>query len=195
MFQLCPRWLHCFALSCCCLVTCADSQAQQEEPALAWHSAEELGIEGRGFTDTVKFFDRLPARAEEVVRPQVWNLSRHASGIQVLFKTDSPRIHVRYRLTEPRLAMPHMPATSVSGVDLYSKDDEGQWRWAAVLKPASQEIDAALIGNIAPLRSGSMREFRLYLPLYNGIEDLKIGIVDGTEIEPIEPSTQKPVVF
>lgn len=195
MNQLCPRWLYYFALSCLCLVVCVDVHAQQEEPALNWHSAGELGIEGRGFPDTVKFFDRLPARAEEVVRPQVWNLSRHASGIQVLFKTNSPRIHVRYRVTESRLAMPHMPATSVSGVDMYSKNDEGQWRWAAVLKPASQEIDAALIGNIAPPLFGSMREFRLYLPLYNGIEDLEIGIADGTEIEPLEPAPQKPVVF
>ncbi len=180
---------------CCCLAVERPGQAQDQKPSVTWHDARELGIEGRGFSDTEKFFDRLPVRAESVVRPQVWNLSRFASGMQVLFKTDSPQIHVRYKLTASQLAKPHMPATSVSGVDLYSKNGDGQWRWAAVLKPAKQEIESALLRNIAPNPDGSPREFRLYLPLFNGIEDLEIGVLEDSSIEAIEPDSQRPIVF
>jgi hypothetical protein len=31
--------------------------------------------------------------------------------------------------------MPHMPATGVSGIDLYARNAAGQWRWAQVARP------------------------------------------------------------
>jgi hypothetical protein len=48
-----------------------------------WHDVRAWGVEGRGWADTERFFDRLPARASGVVRDVIWNLSRHATGMSV----------------------------------------------------------------------------------------------------------------
>jgi len=95
---------------------------------LAWYDIRKFGLEGQGWSDTAAPYDRFPARAEAEVRPAVWNLSRHSAGLCVRFVTDSPEIHARWTLTSSRLAMNHMPATGVSGLDLYVRTDSGQWR-------------------------------------------------------------------
>lgn len=167
----------------------------QEQQELDWHNPESWGVEGRGFADTKSYYDRLPARAEGVVRDAVWNLSRQSSGISVRFKTDSSAIHVRYRLTEKRLAMPHMPATSVSGVDLYARDSTGYWRWVAVVKAAAEEINTRMVGNLLPLPDNQPREFMLYWPLYNGVQKLEVGVAEGAKLENVSPRDEKPILF
>ena len=79
--------------------------------------------------------ESLPARAEGKVRGDVWNLSRHSAGMLVRFETDSPTIRARYALLHAGLAMPHMPATGVSGLDLYARDERGRDRWLGVAVP------------------------------------------------------------
>jgi len=87
-----------------------------------WVAAQDLLVEGRGWTDTAAPFDRLPARVKDLVPAQVWVLSHDSAGIVVRFVTDSRSIEVRWTLTDAQLAMPHMPATGVSGIDCYARD-------------------------------------------------------------------------
>lgn len=154
-----------------------------EDDGTVWHDVREWGVEGRGWDDTVRYFDRLPAKAEALVRPAVWNLSRHSAGMCARFVTDSTVIRARYSLLSSNLAMPHMAATGVSGLDLYAADDAGRMRWVAVAQPTRQEMELTLAG---PLRPGR-REYAIYLPLYNGVESLYIGVAPGTVFEPIPP--------
>src|SRR5207302_644000 len=100
-----------------------------------WYDLRHLDLEGRGWHDTKSPYDRLPARAEGVVREPVWNLGRHSAGLCVRFVTDAPAVHARWTLTGKNLAMPHMPATGVSGLDLYVRAKDGRWRWLAVGQP------------------------------------------------------------
>ena len=102
---------------------------------LSWHDPSEWGIEGKGWADTHRYYDRLPARAQGIVRDPVWALSRHSAGMSVQFETDAEEIHVRYELLLEHLDMPHMPATGVSGLDLYAQDEAGMYRWVAVVRP------------------------------------------------------------
>ncbi len=149
-------------------------------------------IEGRAFADRKAPYDRLPARAEGVVRKEVWELSRHSAGMFVRFRTAGAELHVRYRLANARLAMPHMPATGVSGVDLYGHDGAG-WRWIEVSRPAGQDVVAKLFAG-AP--ATGPRAFGLYLPLYNAVEKLEIGVPAGVALEPLpaRPPEQRPIV-
>jgi lysophospholipase L1-like esterase len=156
-----------------------------------WHDVREWGVEGRGFADTEKYFDRLPARAKGVVRDAVWNLSRHSSGMMVRFQTDATEIHAEYGVTSKTLAMPHMPATGVSGLDLYAKDDHGNWRWVAVTRPSAQQMKLSLIKGMRP----GTRDYAVYLPLYNGTEYLRLGVAAENSFEPVAPRTNKPIVF
>ena len=82
--------------------------ARAAHQELQWHDVTTWGVEGRGWEDRprARYFDRLPAEAEGVVRPPVWNLSRHSAGMAVHFRTDAASIHVDYELLSASLAMP-----------------------------------------------------------------------------------------
>lgn len=155
-----------------------------------WHDVREWGVEGRGFNDTEQYFDRLPARAKDVVRPEVWALARNSAGMSALFEAATPSLYVRYELTGDRIAMAHMPATGVSGVDLYTKFN-GKPRWLATVRPAEQKVIATLVADMPAER----RQFMLNLPLYNGVKSLEIGVPKGATFAPIAPRKEKPVLI
>ncbi len=158
-----------------------------------WRDVTEWGVEGRGWADQerTRWFDRFPAKAEGKVTKAVWSLSRHSAGMMVRFKTDATTIRAKWKLLSSRLGMPHMPPSGVSGLDLYARDAKGQWRWAAATKPNKQRMEATLLSGIAP----GMREYALYLPLYNGTESLDVGVLKGAKFESLAPRKAKPLVF
>ncbi|HBN77946.1 MAG TPA: hypothetical protein DD473_19475 [Planctomycetaceae bacterium] len=168
------------------------AKQKKADDGLAWHDVTGWGVEGRILPDQERkrWFDRLPGSADGSVTGAVWNLSRHSAGMMVRFKTDATAIHVHYKLLSSNLAMPHMPATGVSGIDLYARDANGQWRWVQVARPTSQEIKTQLISGLTP----GLREYAAYLPLYNGVEFLSIGVPAGSKFESLEPRS-KPIVF
>lgn len=161
-------------------------------PDAQWHDVTAWGVEGRGWEDQERrrWFDRLPAKAEKTVTPAVWNLSHDSAGMMVRFKTDAKSVYARYDLSKASLALPAMPATGVSGLDLYARDALGHWRWVACPKPDKQHVEAVLISDLA----AGEHEFAAYLPLYNGIEKLEIGVPKNAKFEGLKPR-QKPVVF
>lgn len=176
----------------------AAGQVPGGAPELRWHDPRDWGVEGRGWSDTARYYDRLPARAERRVRQAVWDLSRHSAGMLTRFRTDAAEIHVRYRLLSDRIAMPHMPATGVSGVDLYARDEGGSDRWVAVARPAAQDVTQRLAAGLDLRLGAEPRLFTLYLPLYNGVERLEIGIPKGARFEPVGPPSgvgARPIVF
>lgn len=165
------------------------------ENGIAWHDVTQRGVEGRGWNDTARFFDRFPAKAEKTVRKPVWDLSRHSAGMLARFETPAKTIHVRYRLLSPSLAMNHMPATGVSGVDLYARDDQGSDRWLSVARPSAQDVSVVLADDIDPPAGGGTRLFTIYLPLYNGVDSLEVGVPEGSKLVPLAPRSEKPIVF
>lgn len=159
---------------------------------LDWHDVTKWGVEGRGWADQERkrWFDRFPAKAEGKVTPAVWSLSRDSAGMMVRFKTDATAIHARYKLAKSNIGMPHMPPTGVSGLDLYARDTDGKWKWVQVTKPNAQTVEQQIIAGLAP----GEREYAAYLPLYNGIESLEIGVPKGAKFEGLAPRA-KPIVF
>ncbi|MCU0959636.1 MAG: SGNH/GDSL hydrolase family protein [Pirellulaceae bacterium] len=160
---------------------------------LVWHDVTAWGVEGRGWEELprARYFDRLPAKAEGVVRPPVWELSRHSAGMAVRFTTNAPAIHADYELLSASLAMPHMPATGVSGLDLYGELSAGDDRWVQVLAPGSQTVRQAIVTGL----DGALRTYTVYLPLYNGVNSLKIGVPADCDFRPVMPRNDKPIVF
>ncbi|MFO0907331.1 MAG: SGNH/GDSL hydrolase family protein [Isosphaeraceae bacterium] len=190
----------CVALGMLCLVAAplaaalAADDEKPKAPEVRWTDVRELGVEGQGWTDTKAPFDRLPGRAEGVVRPPVWGLSRQSAGLCVRFATDSPTIQARWTLTSNNLALPHMPATGVSGLDLYVQTDHG-YRWLGAGRPEKAgENTATLIAGLPRSR----REYLLYLPLYNGVKAVSLGVPEGFAIEKAPPrggDRSRPIVF
>ena len=72
----------------------------------------EQCIDGRGWNDGYTFpYDRLPQKAQSVVRPVLWDLSKHAAGEYINFTTNSSTIYVRLKVKGAQ-AMAQMPATA-----------------------------------------------------------------------------------
>lgn len=157
---------------------------------VVWRNVRDWGVEGRGFDDTANYFDRLPGRAKGVVRDDVWNRSRNSTGMSVRFETDSPAIYVRYTLLKEELAMAHMPATGVSGVDLYGRH-EGGWRYVSTVQPKSRTVESPVHDRLEPVR----RAYAMHLPLYNGVTSFEIGMGKSASFAPVAPRADKPILF
>ncbi len=160
------------------------------ESKVSWKDGRSLTVEGLGFKDSKSPWERFPARAEGVVRPEVWNLSLQPAGALLRFETDGTEIHARWRVRNATLTGPTNTAVASSGLDLYVRHN-GQWRWLAIGRPTAQASEQRLIAGLKPGR----REYMLYLPLHNALEALEIGVAPEAKLEAAALRTAKPIVF
>jgi len=162
------------------------------ENGFSWYDATQWPVENKCWNDVDRYFARFPSRAKGKVTDAVWNLSQHSAGEVVRFRTDSDQIKVRYTLLNASVAMSHMPATGVSGLDLYAFDEDTKtWRWAAVTQPTKKTEEKTWISGMEKKE----REYMAYLPLYNGIDALSIGVPEGASFTALSPRTDKPIVY
>lgn len=151
-------------------------------------------IEGQAWQKVKNSYDRLPASAEKLVRQDVWDLSQNPAGLMLRFKSNSDQIIVRYKVTGEK-AMLHMPATGVSGVDLYAVSTDGKWLWCAGKYSMGDTIEYRFTGltpNDTYHQKG--REYRLYFPLYNNVQWMEVGVPKGTLFNPLPVRKEKPIV-
>lgn len=172
----------------------AQSVPEPEQKAV-WHDLAQLPLEGKAWadTETKQRYDRLPAKAEGVVRAPVWSLSHDSAGMRYRFVTDATFVRARWKVRKgDRLALSHMAATGVSGVDLYVRD-AGEWRFLAVGRPEAAVNEKTLVRGLEK----ETREYVLNLPLYNGVESVEIGVPEGATFAaaPARYAGRKPVVF
>src|ERR1035437_946839 len=160
---------------------------------ILWSDIRQFGVEGRGWNDTKDFYDRLPAKAEPLVRKPVWDLSRNSAGMCVRFVTDATTLRARWALINSWLYLPNETAIGNSGLDLYVKTENG-WHWLSVGQPAAQADEGKLVGKLFSRKSENI----LYLPLYNGTKFVELGIPTNAVIEKATawgPGERKPMVF
>jgi len=165
----------------------------RSESSNVWFDIRQLNVEGRGWNDTKAFYDRLPAKAEGLVRQPVWELSRNSAGMCVRFVTEATTFRARWALTESWLYLPNMTAIGKSGLDLYVKTEKG-WHWLAVGQPTAQTNDVTLVENLVP---GKTRVSALPATLQRH-EFVELGIPTNAIIEkagPWGPGVRKPMVF
>ena len=144
--------------------------------------------------DPAGFYTRLPQRAKDKVRKAVWDLSLQSAGLSIAFRSNAPEIKIRY-VVKGALSMPHMPATGVSGIDLYATDNTGQERWCVRLYVMQDTItyDFSVLSYAA--KTGKGFEYQLFLPLYNSVSWLEIGVPENTSFRFLPVSQEKPLVI
>ena len=144
-------------------------------------------IYGKAIENTSATYERLPASLEGVIRQPVWNLAHHSAGISVRFRSDSPSIKLRW-VSFGLHTMNHMTDTGTRGLDLYTQDPvDGHWRFARSARPQKDTLnDLTVISGMEPV----MREYIVYLSLYEGVKNLEIGVEDGSVID--QPALDSP---
>src|SRR5690606_12148791 len=111
---------------------------------------------------------------------------------RILFRTDAVAIAARWTVRSERMALPHMPATGVSGLDLYVQVGS-DWKWLGTGRPGESPTSEALLA--WDLEPGT-RQYLLYLPLYNGTRSLQIGVPDdGSSIEAVPNQSLTTLLF
>ena len=151
-------------------------------------------LEGQAWPKEIKnFYDRLPAKAENAVRKEVWELSQNSAGLSLRFRTNANEIIVKYIVTG-KLQFPHMPATGVSGVDLYAKNSDGKWLWCAGRFSFGDTIVYRFKGMLSADEYKNPFEYTLYLPLYNSVKWLEVDVPDESLFTPLPARKENPVL-
>lgn len=183
-----------FIVVFCLLSICAgviNAQYKWENPV----NQNMAVIRGQAFQNELKgTYVRLPDRSQEKVRKPVWDLSRNSAGLSIAFRTNAPEIKVRY-VVSGGFSMPHMPATGVSGVDMYATDVNGRQRWCKGNYSFGDTINFTYKGLTYETDPQKGYEFQLFLPLYNTVKWMSIGVPAESSFRFLPVSQEQPIVI
>ena len=152
-------------------------------------------LRGQAWQNELKgTYNRMPDRAEKTIRKAVWDLSKHTAGMSIAFRSDAPQIKIRYQVSGS-FSMPHMPSTGVSGVDMYATDIDGERHWCSA-RYAFRDTVTYTYNKLSYGQSAAQGfEYELYLPLYNNVKWLEVGVPEGHKLQFIPASKEKPIVL
>ncbi len=167
------------------------SLLSQAQNSLQWYNPQtekDYIIHGSGFPDQLKgTYERLPESTKEIVRKAVYDLSTMSAGLSLNFTTNSKEIYVRYQVKGAR-EMHHMPLVSVSGVDLYAQYPDKSERWCP---PKYRFKDTITYSYLLP--DVATQQYELFLPGYNQVAWLEIGVREQSDFKFLPRSTVKPI--
>ncbi len=127
------------------------------------------------FHDGERFL-RMPKDIAEKTSEGVAYLNKNTAGGRVKFSTDSEKIEIAATYEYLNI-MSHMPLSGSSGFVLIDETDEKDPRFAGAFFPASANKNGFSICKVVNTEK-TMRNYVLYMPLYNDVKTLTIG-VDG----------------
>ena len=150
-----------------------------------YYNAAGLNVIGKAIP-TSKDFTRIDTSAYKFNDGVIEEYACHSTGLAVLFATDSPFIKARW-VTSQKNASENMTAIAQKGLDLYIRKD-GEWVFAGVGRPEMDKGPAydTHEGTIVKSMAEGRKECLLYLPLYDSLDSLYIGVGEDSYIEPIE---------
>lgn len=180
-----------FLIAVIALLIVKTSIAQKQDNAKYTNASTLMLIGKPKPTDSI--YQRIDSTESKNMPDAVKRLAKHSAGISILFETNSSFIRAKWKLLN-EVYLSNMTPIGHSGLDLYCFKN-GKWQYVNVGKPAKGVAqDGILIQNM----DTSMKQFMLYLPLYNGLSDCEIGVAqDAVLRKPTQPriNTAKRVVM
>ncbi len=173
-------------LACTCLVCSAKN--------LVYHDARQFPVLGtvvlveEGYT---RFPDSLKNQVE---RELLYTLGTNTAGMAIRFSSDATALSAKW-VSTLELEMNHMTPVGIRGLDLYTLDDNSEWTFVSSVRPTCNKKASQY--SIVSGMERKMREYLLYLPLYDGIDSLYIGIDSAAVIQMPNvdlPIREKPIV-
>lgn len=157
-----------------------------------YEDATNFRIINKGWENTSESYTRLPqAYMDSCRKDQQW-LYDHSSGIAVRFASNSKRIAAQWNLKN-NFHMQHMAMTGIKGTDLYTLNQEtGKWEYVNTARPQEKNFKADSVQSKLYVDNldGEMHEYMIYLPLYDGINWLQIGVDSTAQL--IQPQVDNP---
>lgn len=125
-------------------------------------------------------FRRIPTDVAERTSEGVTVLHTHTSGGRIRFCTDSPFVAIQTRQSVIS-RMPHFPLTGTGGLDIYTRTNGGDYRFAGMFVPPYQTEDG--FESRIELGDAVMREITINFPLYSNVDELLIGLKQDARVE------------
>jgi hypothetical protein len=175
------KHFYLFIIFLVCSITTAYADAL---PGFRYEDATNFLIINKGWDNTTEPYTRLPQQYMDSCRDEQKWLYNHSSGIAVRFATNSKRIAAQYNLKN-NFHMQHMAMTGIKGTDLYYLNEQrGVWEHVNTARPQEKNFKADSIQSKLYVENldGEMHEYMIYLPLYDGINWLQIGVDSTAEL-------------
>ena len=156
-----------------------------------YYDADQFPLIGKTSDKTETRYERLPSYLKDCCRPALWNLGKNTSGLAIRFRTNSTSIFAKWEVTQNN-QMNHMTDTGIKGVDLYAWEKD-HWQPMKAGLPKGKTNEQIIISNM----TSKEREYIMFLPLYDGIISLSIGIDSTATIKKPElpyPNTTHPIL-
>lgn len=186
-------------LSLIALLAMAPAMRAADEPQQPWQyvNALDLRVINKGWDNTLRPFTRIPAYLEDSVRHDLWERSQCSTGIGIRFATNSRRIGIKYELLW-NTHLIHMADTGLKGTDLYMLEGDSVWRHVNTNRPYVNNKEEKIVESTYVERlDGDMHEYMIYLPLYDGVNEMWVKVDSGATITPGNPeiiSTDRRIV-
>lgn len=158
---------------------------------LQFYDALQFRMINKGWDNSETPYFRIPAYLKDSTRTTLYERQRNTAGEGFRFRTNSKCVAVRYNLLT-NMHMAHMADTGIKGTDLYIWDEtDGKWQFVNCnrpvrdysWKPGSPRKDSIQSKVYVDKLDGKMHEYMIYLPLYDGVNWLEIGVEKGATIE------------
>ena len=166
-------------------------QSAVSAPKLKYVDATTLNIINKAQADG-PVFERIDGSKYEMPKGSRYYM-RYTTGMAVTFKTDSRNIRAKWSTLSPRVVGSNSTSILHSGIDIYIRDNEGAWRYAGSARPKHNKTDHefALVSSMAE----GVKECLLYLPAFNGLTSLEVGVDENATIETLPSPFKHKIVF
>lgn len=138
---------------------------------------------------TPNLYHRVDTAEYREMPLMVKKLYANSAGLAILFKTNSNRISAKWSTVNP-LTSANLTSITHKGLDLYIKRD-GQWVFAGVGTPRGNSTETTIVQDM----DDSEKECILYLPLYDEVRSLEIGVNEDSFISSIDNPFRGKVVL
>lgn len=162
---------------------------------LVYHDARELPLYGTVVEDSINPWKRLPAELKDSLRPDLYDLGSNTAGMYLRFSSNTTAISVKWNSLK-KFSMNHMTPTGIRGLDLYVMQGDSSWTFMNSVRPRVH--DKTTTYSVIDGLSQQEREYMLYLPLYEGVDSLYIGVDSAAWIGANKvdlPRREKPIVM
>ena len=162
---------------CCGAAFAATPKAPAVTENYDWRDGATLQLEGRGFPNAGKPYNRLPEKWKDVVPKAVWNLSQTSIDINARFVTDSDEVVVRWEVAKGYRPHPQITLNGTQGVDVYKRVG-GAWEHTLAGAP---DVETGIGELRVPWTPGA--ECLVYLPMRVTPQAFSIGVKKGCRFD------------
>ncbi|GEM_PF-101978 len=148
---------------------------------------QKLFIHGKALPNT-NVYHRIDTVKYPNIPLAVKNLLVQPAGLFVSFKTNSAFISAKWCVTAKNVSL-NMTAIANKGLDLYIKKDN-KWQFAGIGRPSATCSEGKLVENM----DNSVKECLLYLPVWDEVKNLEIGVSTDAILEELPNPFQKKIL-